>query len=130
MSDKTRTITLTDRPPVKITEDNWPVIAEGRDDWYEGEFAGQANRSTDRSVRARRNADGRVIVYAVHDHMSKWVDESGLTVRHGELVNKAETPDIIEAIHGVCDRMHGVTGDIVWQRLAHECIADLPAETI
>jgi hypothetical protein len=39
---KTRVITLTNRAPVRINEDDWHVIAEGS--VYAGQFENQANR--------------------------------------------------------------------------------------
>jgi hypothetical protein len=37
---KTRTITLTDRRPVKIVEDEWPIIAKATgDSWSGGDYA-------------------------------------------------------------------------------------------
>src|SRR6266705_5049674 len=66
---KTRTITLTDRPPVTIREDDWPVIA--RADWWEGEYEFQSNRTA--KLRVREHADGRRIIYGVAT--SQWQGE-------------------------------------------------------
>mgnify|MGYP001576581350 CR=1 FL=1 len=52
---KTRTITLTDRPPVTIREDAWPVRAAAK--WWDGAYESQANRTA--SVRVREHEDGR-----------------------------------------------------------------------
>lgn len=49
---KTRTITLTDRAPVRIVEAEWPEIASAREDSW--------------SLRVRQHDDGRILVYGVN----------------------------------------------------------------
>lgn len=39
---ETRTITLTNRPPVRIREDHWPVIAHGLHRAHDGQIECQA----------------------------------------------------------------------------------------
>lgn len=112
---KTRVITLSNRPPVKIKEDEWPVI--GKASWSDNpSIPSQANR--DASVRVRRHADGRVIVYGTYS--SQWQGETGL--KSGLLLDKGA--DIAAAIYGVVEDL-GVTAT-----MAAECVADLPAEEI
>jgi hypothetical protein len=129
---KTRTITLTDRPPVTIREDAWPVIATAK--WWDNTYESQANRTA--SVRVREHEDGRRIVYGVSD--SQWQGESGAkagvlirasagyragALRVGALDGKPDTAATIRAIHDVTDM-------IGYPALAADCIADLPAEEI
>ena len=66
-SPKTLTITLTDRPPVKIIDADWPVIAHGSYDRHDGQVESEANRIWSLSIRVRRHADGRLIVYGTAD---------------------------------------------------------------
>ena len=66
---KQRTITLTDRPPVRVKEDQWPLIAHGA---Y-NEF--QANRTRKIDFRVRRHQDGRAIVYGVYDYDTRFQGE-------------------------------------------------------
>lgn len=110
---KTRVITLTDRPPIKIKEDEWPVIAESR--WYEGQYDFQANR--DGWLKVRQHADGRSIVYGAFD--SEFQTESNL--RGGVLLDKGA--DIAAAINRVAATCNAT-------QCAADCIADLPPEEI
>ena len=106
---KTRTITLTGRAPVRIIEEDWPVIADAS--IYR--FLGQS-----RDVRIRRHADGRTIVYGTAP--------SGRRARRsaaGILLAAAESRDIAAAIRIVCI-------DLGAPELAQRLIADLPAVAI
>lgn len=112
---KTRTITLSNRPPVKIREAEWPIVAKAN--WNDNPaIPVQANRKA--SVRVRQHADGRTIVYGVYE--SQWQGESDL--RSGLLLDKGA--DVAAAIYEVVDDL-GVTATI-----AAECVGDLPAEEI
>jgi hypothetical protein len=109
------TITLTGRAPVTINKEEWPVVASAK--WHDGrEIESQSNRR--RRVYVRQHEDGRAIVYGVFD--SNWEGERD--IRRGELLNK--DADLPAAIHRVCE---AIGGD---ERLAEECIADLPAVEI
>jgi hypothetical protein len=115
MTDKTRTITLSNRPPVKISEATWPVIAKG--DWTDNmTIPSQANRKA--FVRVRQHADGRMIVYGTYS--TQFAGE--LDAKAGMLL--AVGDDVAAAISRVVEDL----GDL--PRLASECIADLPAEEI
>ena len=112
-STKTRTITLTDRAPVKIVESDWPVIASAKD--HDGQVECQANESW--SIRVRQHADGRALVYAVYD--TSWQGRSG--ARGGELLERGA--DLAAAIRRVGERCQ-------CEQIVDECIADLPAEEL
>ena len=107
---KTRTITLTDRPPVTIREDQWPQIASAKD--WDNTHESQANRTW--ALRVRQHDDGRAIVYGLYD--SQFQNEREL--RAGELVEA--DGDIAAAIHRVAKNCN-------CEQIAQECIADLPA---
>lgn len=67
---KTRTITLTNRPPVKISDDQWPTIAEASGDSFGSNFqARQSNRDQcdNYTLKVRQHADGRTLVYGTLD---------------------------------------------------------------
>jgi len=55
----TRTIRLTDGPPVRIDDDQWPSVAHATD---EVDHTPKANKRSG-WVRVRRHADGRHLVY-------------------------------------------------------------------
>lgn len=133
---KTRTITLTDARPVKIYEDEWPIIAEART--HSGEIECQANEEW--SIRVREHADGRRIVYAYRDRGPGGMALSYRGIRAGRLIptrrskdghdpsyhNLALGPDEVATIKAI-----GEMGDAIDDNaLADECIADLPAEEI
>jgi hypothetical protein len=109
---KLRTITLTDRAPVRVREDRWPVIAEALA--YNDTIVSQATRSW--TLKVRRHADGRSIVYGVfktafrHEH--DW--------RGGELLHGKD--ELIAAIRRVGARFP--------EHVVDECIANLPPEEI
>lgn len=113
---KTRTITLTNAPPVRIAEDKWPIVAEAK--WYEGEHECQANRTA--AIRVREHDDGRRIVYGVA--ITNWAKESN---RHAGVLLDADG-SFHEAMTHVVAAIHAVAAKIGHEHLADECIADLP----
>jgi hypothetical protein len=126
---KTRTITLTNQPPVTIHEDNWPIIASASDDWHDGQYDCQSNRWTKWFVGVRQHADGRCIVYAIYAHITSRSGERSYSARRGHLPQPGG--DIVDAIRKVCSEIseaecYGDDSDR-WPTLAADCIADLPA---
>lgn len=133
---KTTTITLTDRAPVKIVENDWPLVATASD--HDNQYDFQANQLW--WIRVRQHNDGRTIVYAAHTagpggrmqgHRDKKYGELLLpdaTHIPGELNDEGYSPyyahpDIIQTIKRVgtsagCDK------------LIDNCIADLPEEEL
>jgi hypothetical protein len=141
-TSKTRTITLSDRPPVKIKEDEWPITATGSagDDDSDGR-GNQPNRKWTRTIRVRQHEDGRAIVYGVYEYDSAFQGKRGAFAKRGTLLTAPVTSDqIIAAIQSVAgqlslaESMAAVGADWkdpnAWTAAAHECIADLPAETL
>ena len=119
---KQRTITLTDARPVRIYEDEWPVIASSS--WHSGEHESQANETA--TIRVRQHADGRVIVYSVHDSGPGGMPIGWRGSASGVQIGRAGEPpsdaQIVAAIRA-CDPLPGL-------RLAANCIADLPAAVL
>lgn len=128
-----RTITLTDRPPVRINEDNWPTLASASEHWYDSEYESQANRESKRAVVVRRSAKNpnRAIVYATYWFRSAWVSEQGAQCRRGVVIDDAGDADrLARQIRAVCDSMDDPSShdgdETTWAQMADECIADLP----
>lgn len=130
---KTRTITLTGRPPVKIREDEWPTLAEASYHDYDTQYDFQSHRHWRGWVRVRQHEDGRALVYAACSHSTQFPTERDYEQRAGELLGTdATTAQIIEAIRrvhasiNIVDQAHRD----MWRLLVDECIADLPAEEL
>lgn len=112
-----RTITLTGRPPVRIVEDEWPVIARARD--WEGEYEVQSGRKW--WLYVRQHQDGRALVYG--RHATSYRDESDLAA--GELLDATPTGlGLAESIRRVGESLGA--GEVLIDR----CIADLPPEDL
>lgn len=141
---KTRTITLTDRPPVRIREAEWPIIASARGDSYRGDPSrhSQALRQGECDeywLRVRQHADGRTIVYGVLDAaIAAWRQPAGGESRRGGVLltppeGRATDPRDVTPIiwPGIIDAIRRVGEDChLPESVIRECIADLPAEEI
>jgi hypothetical protein len=130
---KKRTITLTGRPPVRITDDNWPMLASASDKIWDGQFESQANRTSKWFIGVRQHADGRAIVYATYNYSTCWQGERDCEKKCGKLLGEGSSIDaIIKAIGEVISDIAGGYDeyDDTWSRLKAECIADLPAEEL
>lgn len=115
-----RTITLTNRPPVSIDEEQWGTIAVARD--YDNQHECQAN--TLWTIRVRQHDDGRAIVYATKAAGPGGKSASFRPSKAGELLPAdCTTADICESIRRV-----GEAADCC--DLVDECIADMPAEEL
>ena len=111
------TISMTDRPPVKVDKKIWTLVAQSKD--WDGEHECQANRTWKVSVRqCQRDGDDRCIVYGSYE--SGWAGED--SIRHGVIID-----DIDDAPKAIKDIVTQITGT---DSLAQSCIADLPAEEI
>lgn len=127
---KRRTITLTDRPPVRIVEADWPIIAQAKGDSYRGSDYGRYQQALAQSevdeyaLRVRQHADGRAIVYGVTSAaIAAWGQPArGVSWRGGLLLDPGD--DLVAAIRRV-----GFDGALP-DSLIEACIADLPAEDL
>lgn len=123
---KTRTITLTGRRPVKIVEDQWPVIASATGDSYRGNDYARHNQAAGQGeldeyrLTVRQHADGRAIVYGVFAGASAWTGNESR--RGGQLLDAGD--DLADAIRRVGEDCN------LPDTVIRECVADLPAETI
>jgi hypothetical protein len=99
---KTHTITLTDRPPVAITEDAWPVIAHGQSrDWSPHGQNGEcdANRKWRCDIRVRRSIGARHLVYGIYEYETKWMGERDRTYKAGVVIEAGH--DVVAAIRKI-----------------------------
>lgn len=134
------TITLTDRAPVTVNKDNWPVVASATWKDHDNQYDFQANRKWLAWIKVRQHADGRSIVYGSYDYSTQYQGEDGATYRDGEIVTPTaeDYPEsaranfwigeaIIDAINRIGSRLGERSGSEHFADLAAECIADLPA---
>lgn len=138
---KTLTITMSERRPLKIDPELWPVIADAKR--HDNAIKSQANNVW--TIRVREHADGRRLVYGSHEagqggqyagfrerHAGYLVDVDTVVEGHGSPADMRRAyaardakrdDETIRAIR----RVGGVIDD---DQLAAECIADLPAEEV
>lgn len=124
----TRTITLTGRPPVKISDADWPVIASAYHKRWDNQYESQANRVNKGWLKVRQHADGRAIVYGRDDYDTQWQGEANHCYRGGELLEPGA--DIAAAVLRVATALVERGADDAMLQIAHECIANLPVEEI
>jgi hypothetical protein len=140
-TSKTRTITLTDCRPVKIKEDEWPVIATGSADADDSSHGNPPNHEWTRTIRVRQHSNGRAIVYGVYDYETAFQGANGAAAKRGTLLGPTATPDqIIAAIRVVGDDLAEAESDAAieasckdsrqWRVAVQACIADLPADEL
>lgn len=132
---KTRIITLTGAPPVRIVESDWPRVAHGYGVEFDGEYQIQANRVLKYGIAVRQHEDGRAIVYGYYDYDSRWQGEKSHTYKAGYVVPaqpKGDEPlgvcdPVVSAIGKVAADLcnFGASEDLI-DKAERECIADLP----
>ena len=110
-----RTITLTNRPPIRISEADWPVIAKA--DWHDGrEYECDANRKY--QIRVRQHENGRQIIYATYS-----TNYQGERDRRCGLMLDGDQPTV-NAINAIAEQIGAPDS------LAVDCIASLPPEDV
>ena len=116
---QTITITMSERRPLRIDPEIWPVIARAK--WHDGQYDFQAN--TVRLIKVREHSDGRRIVYGLQkaggggQYVGTRNPEGGFLVS----LSDQREDETVRAIR----RVAGIVGD---DGLGDECIADLPPE--
>ena len=128
---KTRTITLTDRPPLTITEDAWPLIAHGQGhDWSPHGQTGErdASRKWRCDIRVRRSIGARLLVYGNLDYETKWMGERDRTYKAGVVIEAGD--DVVAAIRKVAaalnERVGGADNNVI-RDAVDNAISELPA---
>lgn len=119
-------IALSDRRPVDINTEQWPVIAKAS--WFSGAIECQANETAYVKVRRRESRSPDVLVYGVRDRGDGGMPAGYrgraagylLKCRVGEEVSDDDIVRAVRRVAGVLD-MDG---------LAAECLADLPSEAL
>ena len=99
------------------------------DDW-DGQYECQANRTWSATIRVRRHADGRHLVYGCAEHDTHFPHESAYRYYAGRLLGAADT-DVAAEIARLADALiarGGRANLIVDAR--DEVIADLPAQAL
>jgi hypothetical protein len=112
-------ITMSERRPLSIVKDDWPVVAT--DEWFNGQHDFQANYV--RYIRVREHADGRRVVYGAYTAGPGGVPVGFRGAEGGFLVASGDDAGTIRAIR----RVGGII-NADW--MADACIADLPAEDV
>ena len=134
---KKRTITLSNRPPVRINEEDWPLIASARDNEHDGQVECQSNSRSRWFIGVRQHGDGRAIVYATYSFSTNWQGRRDYSAARGVLMTAdraAEEGEIVDVITIVADDISNAECDgddaARWGTLTMDCIADLPAEEL
>lgn len=125
---KTRTITLTGRPPVKIADADWPVVADAKNATWDGQYEFQAFRKWADSIRVRQHADGRRLVYGIASHSTAHQGEQDYRYSGGYIVEVGG--DVCATITQIAEELIARGAPDSMRETAAECIADLPAEAI
>lgn len=122
-TEKKLTITMSERRPVKIVKAEWPVIATAFR--HDGAVECQANHEW--MISVREHADGRRLVYGWLQAGNGGVVRGWSGTAGGFLVAPAgDKPDDDETVRSI-RRVGGIIDD---DKLADECIGNLPAEDV
>jgi hypothetical protein len=126
-----RTITLTDRPPVRIYDDEWPIIAQAScPDTRAMQVESRPNGFWSDWLKVRRHIDsGRAIVYGGGDHTTAVPGKTNISYRCGEVLDAGA--NIAKTIRRVCTSLaqRGAL-ESATQKIGDSCIADLPVEDL
>jgi len=89
------TVIMSDSPPVRIAEEDWPVLVNV---WYtEGDGKCPANTTKSWRLVARKHADGRYLIYGVYLSTSP----NTYNYHAGELVANPSGSELITVIRRV-----------------------------
>ncbi len=126
------TVTMSERAPLKIDPEVWPLIASAY--WFSGQHECQANYI--RRIEVREHEDGRRLVYGFHTagpggvHVG-WRGASGGFLIEWPVPVSQRDPQVCECFTAqtirAIRRVAGIIGD---DTMADDTIADLPAEEL
>lgn len=135
ITDKTRTITLTDARPVRILDSAWPKIAQGQYRDHDNRYLSQANRTWAGNIRVLQHADGRMIVYGDYRHSTQFQDEKDIELKAGVVLDASG--DVVTAIRKVGDTLRDGLEEAGYEhwgvhisKCVRDCIGDLPAQEL
>jgi hypothetical protein len=122
---KNITIALSERSPVSIDPEKWPVIAAAKA--WDNRYEFQANHIW--KIVVRQHGDGRRIAYCSYDSGNGGAPEGFRAVRGGYLLDQ---PDLGPAVmaESTIRAIRRCAGIIDRDDLGAECIGDLPAEVL
>ena len=122
-------IKLSNKTPVKIQENEWPIIAHGNYKDYDNQFRFQANRATDLYVKVRQHIDGRAIIYGRFHYSTNFQNERDNSQYAGYVIDAGD--DIIETIQRVGRNLiERLVDPCLVRDVINQCIEDLPAERL
>lgn len=131
---RSKTVRMTNRPPIQFAKATWPKIAFARDSWHDGKVECQAHRIASAWVSVRVHADGRALVFGEASYSSAWQGEDGIDTYAGFIVPSADgerdIEGIIEAIGRVVAILAEVGPNLDYAKLERDAIAALPAEEV
>lgn len=116
------TITLTNRPPVRVYSGNWPIISEALAENWDGQYEFQATWKQTDWIRVRQHQDGRALVYGGHDYVTSWQGSPNVSRREGFLEDPGA--DLVAAIRAL-GALLGSPDEVIRQ-----VIGGLPAEDL
>jgi hypothetical protein len=119
-----RTITLTDRAPVKIDDATWPLIASGSA--YTGQHEFQAFDGA--WIKVRRHEDGRTIVYGYSGDWDGGGRPTRENLRAGFMRSAEESVAMIQLVAEILAEAEYAGCHAA--AAARECMANLPAEEL
>jgi len=124
--DTTRYITLFDRPPVKIDEESWPIVASA-DDCDDRPHPFQANREWIIKIRQEERVFARAPRYLVYGvYTTRFESENDR--RGGYLVDEPQRDKVMSrVVQAVWDLIERLGFDT---QLGNEAIAELPPEEL
>jgi len=129
---KTVVVKLTGRAPVRIVDDDWPIIASASEDKNDDKnnVEYQANRVWKWRLKVRENEkDGRVLVYGSYHYSSNYLSDRSYNHYRGVLLDSnCKDEDIVNAIFKVAKELKEATGGKdgeLFDELAYECVEDL-----
>jgi hypothetical protein len=128
-TEKRRTITLTNRAPIRIVEDDWPVIAQGTYDNDVPSGSPYVEGSID--IRVRQHRDGRIIIHAKYNYKDQVDEKNSQMVRVGRYLDDPDDQGLWDNIIAVGEELHvRILNEHMREfvvRAVDACFAQLPA---
>lgn len=115
-------VLMSERAPVKIDPDEWPILAEACD--YTGSHEVQANEKW--FIKVREHEDGRRIVYGQNFRGPGGMPIEWKGAYAGFLIDPKKVDVSAETVRAI-RRVAGLIGN---HDLGSECVADLPVEPL